>query len=69
MPYDNPPHLTLNFYITKKASRKFGVDSDTAGIKYLILKLFNVSDNIPFIWTGGRKCNFEGCERSDLQPG
>ena len=25
-------------------------------------------DNVDFIWTGGRKCNFPGCERSDLQP-
>ena len=21
-----------------------------------------------FIWTAGRKCNFDGCERDDLQP-
>ena len=27
------------------------------------------SDKVPFIWTGGRKCNFEGCDRPDLQPG
>ncbi len=26
-------------------------------------------DNVPFIWTGGRKCNFDGCDRPDLQPG
>lgn len=25
-------------------------------------------ENIPYIWTGGRKCNFRGCDREDLQP-
>lgn len=25
-------------------------------------------NNIRFIWTSGRKCNFAGCERADLQP-
>ena len=24
--------------------------------------------NVRYIWTSGRKCNFKGCERSDLQP-
>lgn len=23
---------------------------------------------VRYIWTSGRKCNFAGCERSDLQP-
>ena len=23
---------------------------------------------IRFFWTSGRKCNFDGCEREDLQP-
>ena len=26
------------------------------------------SEDISYIWTGGRKCNFAGCERGDLQP-
>ncbi len=26
------------------------------------------TDEIPYFWTGGRKCNFEGCDRPDLQP-
>lgn len=26
------------------------------------------TNNIDYIWTGGRKCNFEGCDRPDLQP-
>lgn len=26
------------------------------------------TENIPYIWTGGRKCNFDGCDRPDLQP-
>ncbi|XP_023329620.1 uncharacterized protein LOC111702233 isoform X2 [Eurytemora carolleeae] len=25
-------------------------------------------EDIPYIWTGGRKCNFAGCDRPDLQP-
>ena len=25
-------------------------------------------DDIPYIWTGGRKCNFKGCDRKDLMP-
>jgi len=25
-------------------------------------------EDIPYIWTGGRKCNFKGCDRKDLQP-
>ena len=25
-------------------------------------------NDIPYIWTGGRKCNFSGCDREDLQP-
>lgn len=24
--------------------------------------------NVRFIWTSGRKCNFAGCDRPDLQP-
>lgn len=24
--------------------------------------------NVRYIWTSGRKCNFAGCDRSDLQP-
>ena len=24
--------------------------------------------SVPYIWTGGRKCNFDGCDRPDLQP-
>lgn len=24
--------------------------------------------NVSYIWTSGRKCNFEGCDRPDLQP-
>ncbi|XP_076043837.1 uncharacterized protein LOC143026931 [Oratosquilla oratoria] len=26
------------------------------------------SANVPYIWTSGRKCNFEGCDRPDLLP-
>lgn len=24
--------------------------------------------NVRYIWTSGRKCNFAGCDRTDLQP-
>uniref|UniRef100_A0A2P2I8Y0 CD209 antigen-like n=1 Tax=Hirondellea gigas TaxID=1518452 RepID=A0A2P2I8Y0_9CRUS len=24
--------------------------------------------NVKYVWTSGRKCNFDGCERADLQP-
>ena len=26
------------------------------------------NNDIAYIWTGGRKCNFKGCDREDLQP-
>ena len=26
------------------------------------------SEELHYIWTGGRKCNFKGCDRKDLQP-
>lgn len=26
------------------------------------------SNNVKYIWTSGRKCNFDGCDRPDLQP-
>ena len=29
---------------------------------------YNFSDRLRYIWTGGRKCNFRGCDRPDLQP-
>ena len=27
-----------------------------------------VSDDLAYIWTSGRLCNFKGCDRDDLQP-
>ncbi|CAG9769039.1 unnamed protein product [Ceutorhynchus assimilis] len=27
-----------------------------------------VRDNVKYIWTSGRKCDFKGCDRPDLQP-
>lgn len=26
------------------------------------------SDGVKYIWTSGRKCDFDGCNRADLQP-
>ena len=28
----------------------------------------NVTDNLDYIWTSGRLCDFPGCDRPDLQP-
>lgn len=36
--------------------------------EYKFFKNLIFDDDIPYIWTGGRKCNFKGCERKDLQP-
>ena len=27
-----------------------------------------ISDDLAYIWTSGRLCNFKGCDRDDLQP-
>ena len=32
------------------------------------LKQRMINGLIRFFWTSGRKCNFAGCEREDLQP-
>ena len=29
---------------------------------------FMQQNNVKYIWTSGRKCNFDGCDRPDLQP-
>ena len=29
---------------------------------------FQFSDDLAYIWTSGRLCNFKGCDRDDLQP-
>ena len=34
----------------------------------LILTIVFRSEELHYIWTGGRKCNFKGCDRKDLQP-
>lgn len=28
----------------------------------------SITGNVRYIWTSGRKCNFNGCNRPDLQP-
>jgi hypothetical protein len=28
----------------------------------------SIAGNVRYIWTSGRKCNFNGCNRPDLQP-
>merc|ERR1711902_353223 len=32
------------------------------------LKRRMINGLIRFFWTSGRKCNFDGCDRADLQP-
>ncbi|XP_076269974.1 L-selectin-like isoform X2 [Rhynchophorus ferrugineus] len=32
------------------------------------IKEWLVKDNVKYIWTSGRKCDFPGCTRPDLQP-
>lgn len=33
------------------------------------LRYFLIADDVPYIWTSGRLCDFKGCEnRKDLEP-
>ena len=32
------------------------------------ISVFYFLVRLRYIWTGGRKCNFRGCDRPDLQP-
>merc|ERR1712080_396979 len=33
-----------------------------------LIEDFLVKNDLPYIWTSGRLCNFKGCDREDLQP-
>ena len=33
-----------------------------------LIEEFLVKNDLPYIWTSGRLCNFKGCDREDLQP-
>jgi len=33
-----------------------------------MIKEFLEMNDLPYIWTSGRLCNFKGCDREDLQP-
>lgn len=50
--------------------RRFCMDSITfdSPREYKFFKGLIKKDDIPYIWTGGRKCNFRGCDRKDLMP-
>lgn len=38
-------------------------------IKRFIIKINVFTDDVPYIWTSGRLCDFKGCEsRKDLEP-
>lgn len=40
----------------------------TLCLNHLYIHFIFFLGNVRYIWTSGRKCNFAGCERSDLQP-
>merc|ERR1712045_123515 len=50
--------------------RKFCMDSITIDTPTEARWVKNLIDDedLHYIWTGGRKCNFKGCERKDFQP-
>merc|ERR1711874_595011 len=33
-----------------------------------LISKFLTDNDLPYIWTSGRLCNFKGCDREDLQP-
>ena len=33
-----------------------------------LIQDFLLENDLPYIWTSGRLCNFAGCDRDDLQP-
>jgi len=33
-----------------------------------MIRDFLIKEDLPYIWTSGRLCNFKGCDREDLQP-
>jgi len=33
-----------------------------------LIEKFLVDNDLPYIWSAGRLCNFKGCDREDLQP-
>merc|ERR1712025_1367116 len=50
--------------------RKFCMDSISINSRAEAnwVKQLQDKQNLHYIWTGGRKCNFKGCDRKDLQP-
>lgn len=38
-------------------------------VKQMLIFLMKITDDVPYIWTSGRLCDFKGCEgRRDLEP-
>eukprot|EP00091_Calanus_sinicus_P023469 TRINITY_DN7943_c0_g1_i1.p1 TRINITY_DN7943_c0_g1~~TRINITY_DN7943_c0_g1_i1.p1 ORF type:complete len:254 (+),score=12.30 TRINITY_DN7943_c0_g1_i1:115-876(+) len=33
-----------------------------------LIEKYLIDNDLPYIWTAGRLCNFKGCDREDLQP-
>ena len=57
---DNLDHYILQSF------KKFLTTETPEEIEFLKQRLIN--DAQRFTWTSGRKCNFNGCNRTDLQP-
>jgi len=64
------PNTKFDWEGARNYCREFCMDSVTIDskaeskwVKGLIRK-----EELHYIWTGGRKCNFKGCDRKDLQP-
>merc|ERR1712032_144494 len=64
------PNTKWDWEGARNYCRKFCMDSiainspaESKWVKNLIR-----SEELHYIWTGGRKCNFKGCDRKDLQP-
>ncbi|KAL2744200.1 uncharacterized protein V1477_006742 [Vespula maculifrons] len=43
-------------------------ESNNSESREILFNAIPSSGNVRYIWTSGRKCNFNGCDRPDLQP-
>ncbi|XP_040565861.1 uncharacterized protein slf isoform X1 [Lepeophtheirus salmonis] len=60
----------VNWLISRNRCRQYCMDliSLESPTEHDLISDFIVEKELPYIWTSGRKCNFKGCEREDLQP-
>ena len=64
------PNTKWDWEGARNYCRKFCMDSisiDSVAEKNWVHDLIRKED-LHYIWTGGRKCNFKGCDRKDFQP-